>query len=168
MIKKVVNFFKTLGPQFEPENDKGTLYTELSILLPNIDQEELLKVACISGLLARIAYADLEITESEQLVMKKSLLAWGNIPKEEIDAVVTMIVTQTQELAGLENHKYCSPLIELLDETTRFKLLKSLFMIAIGDGHISNLESEEIRSISTALGLSHKYYIAAKVAVKDL
>ena len=165
MIKKVINFFKTLGPEFEPDNNNGTLYNKLSEFLPEVDQEELLKLACISGLLARIAYADLEIVSGEEESIKKSLRVWGNISDNEIQAVVTLVVTETKNLAGLENHKYCSPLIEILSETERFELLKSLFRIAAGDGNISNLESEEIRSISTGLGLTHRFYIAAKVAV---
>ncbi|MFT6604717.1 MAG: putative tellurite resistance protein B-like protein, partial [Bacteriovoracaceae bacterium] len=86
---------------------------------------------------------------------------------EEIDAIVAVSIDEIKDLSGLENHKYCPPLVEILEKDQRYGLLESLFQIAASDGNVEDNESEEIRLITTGLNLEHKHYISARATVLE-
>ena len=49
----------------------------------------------------------------------------------------------------------------------RTEILDLLFAVATADGGLTHAELEELRAISSALHLSHKQYINAKVRIKE-
>jgi uncharacterized tellurite resistance protein B-like protein len=145
----------------------GQLHQKLTTVLPQADENLVTKVACISGLMARVAYVDMVIDPGEVDVMKKSLNDWSNLSNSEVDTIADLAIGQIKELAGLDNHKYCPPLNELLDNDEKFGILKSLFAMACGDGEVSAQESDEIKLITHGLRLDNKYYLAARAEVSD-
>ncbi len=143
------------------------LHKKVDSLFPNKSPEEILLATCIAGLMARVAYADMKIENSEKDSMKKALSHLSNLNKEEVDAITTLAIDEVKDLAGLENHLYCKPISENLSEMERFDIVKALFELAASDGGASNNEGEEIRYICTALLLEHKHFIAARAGVLD-
>ena len=134
---------------------------------PELNQEDTIKFTCISGLLCRVAYADMEVTvdESKEIIsILKNELGVSQVIAEKI---TNLSLEQTKELSGIENHRYTGPLCESLSREERYQLLKSLFLIAASDGNADNLECEEIRIISKGLKLEQKHYAAARASVKD-
>lgn len=133
------------------------------------DKEETfqIKAACLSGLMARIAFADLKIEETEKTVIKTSLTKWMNLSEEEASLMATLCLEEVKDLAGIENHLYCLPLRESLPENERYQILVTLFHVAAADGNVENLESEEIRNIAKGLLLEHKHFISARSTVLE-
>lgn len=157
------DFFKS------PETNSfaGRLQQKVASLLPNSDNEEKLLVACVAGLLARVAYIDFKIHESELLKMRGALNEWTDLDSHDIQAIVTLAIEEIKDLAGLENHTYCAPLNELLNPDQRYALLEGLFALAASDGEVESRESEEIRLITQGLRLEHKHFIAARATVLE-
>ena len=150
------------------EKDRGRLYQKARVLLPSqASEDQLIKTTCLAGLLARVAYTDLDIDKNEKECMQQSLGQWmgPSLSKDEVEAVVNLAIEEIQELAGLENHKYCYPLNDLMDTSEKYHLLESLFAIAASDGKADHGEVEEIRVIATGLRLEHKHFIAARATV---
>lgn len=143
------------------------LHEKIGQLLPDYDEKDLLKDACISGLLARVAYQDFDVHEGEIEEMEKALGQWTNLGQEEIKAIVKLSLEEIKDLSGIQNHKYCHPLNEILDNEKKFEIIKMLFAVAGGDGTVSEQEAEEIRLITTGLRLEHKHFISAKATVMD-
>ena len=131
-------------------------------------QEDILLIYCVAGLLTRVAYSDLIITDDEQQAMVTHLTKWSKIDHSIATQVMQIASQQMILLSGIENHKYCSPLITLLVESERYALLETLFHIANSDGETSPTEQEEIRSITIGLGLPHRYFTAARAKVMNL
>lgn len=148
-------------------NFENVLHEKLHSQLPNASEANLVTIACLSGLLARVAWTDLEIHEGEVQVMKDALTKWTDLSQDEIEATVTVSIEQIKELAGLENHKYTEPLSESLTESQRYGILEALFQLAAGDGEVSESESEEIRIISRGLLLETKHFISARATVLE-
>lgn len=159
--------FSTSNKKNDQNNDtqKGKLYQKIKDLLPDSSEEELIKIACISGLLARVAYVDFKIDKNEVVLMQKVLKDWTTLSEQDIDVTVNLSLEAIQELAGLENHKYCGPLNDILSQEQRYELLEALFALAAGDNTVENIESEEIRLIAQGLRLSHQHYISARATV---
>ena len=161
-IKSQVESLGTGSPQFT-----SRLHQKVSDLLPEHSEEEQLKVACLSGLMARIAYNDLVIDDREKEVILNSLKNWTQIKDKEALAVAELCLSEVKDLAGIENHLYCLPLRESLSETERYNIVVSLFAVAAADGNVENSESEEIRNIAHGLLLEHKHFISARTTVLE-
>jgi uncharacterized tellurite resistance protein B-like protein len=160
------NFINTLFDSQEQQIEHIRLLTYLQNKFPNFSHEQILLIYSVAGLLARIAYNDLEITKSEQLMMERELGSWTKLDEMTTKEIVSIVTQEMKLLAGSENHKYCSPLIDLLSELERYKLLETLFKIAQSDGDVSPAEEQEIRGITQALGLPHRYFTAARAQIK--
>ena len=143
------------------------LKDKLVRLFPDSDESKCTTMACISGLMARIAWCDLDIHGDEVEEMKKSLGDWTPLPQKDIDAIVTVALEHTKELAGVESYQYTDFLAESFDTSKRFGLLKALFALAASDGTVAEREAEEIRIISKGLLLEPKHFVAAKATVLE-
>jgi len=157
---------------FKPSNKEmidqsSRLHQKISKLLPGTNEDELIKCACVAGLLARVAYIDFEIHENEKDFISKSLLDWTNFNKEEVEAISKVAIEEIKDLAGLENHLYCHPLNKLMDNDEKYGVVETLFAMAASDHEVTGNESEEIRLINMGLRLEHKHFISARATVLD-
>jgi uncharacterized tellurite resistance protein B-like protein len=157
------NFFKSVKE--EKKELSSRLQSKLEKIVPNYPEDELIKLTCIAGLLARVAFIDMEIDEGEVIAMKKAITDWTDLGQDEIDAIVTIALDEIKELSGIENHKYCHPLNNYFSNEQKLNVLKMLFAIAAGDDTVSEVEGEEIRLISKGLLLEHSHFVMAKSTV---
>ena len=146
-------------------NYHNDLHQKVASLLPLEDEKEHILIACIAGLMARVAYVDFRVCENEEAIIEKSLKTWTKLNNEEVAAVKKLALEEINSLAGLENHLYCHPLNEILNNDQKFELLEALFALAAGDGEVEQKESEEIRLITKGLILEPKYFAAARATV---
>ena len=146
-------------------NNYGTLYDKLSTSLGKNNQNEILKCACIAGLMARVAYIDFKVNPKEKIFILSALKNWTNFTEIEINLISEIAIEQIKDLAGLENHKYCHYLNEILDNDEKYELLESLFALAASDETVQINEIEEIRLIYKSLRLEHKHFVSAQATV---
>ena len=125
------------------------------------------ELACVSGLLARVAFVDLDIDQSERSQIQQSITKWLSLEQDLAMKITDLVCEETENLAGTENHLYANYLRDHLPESKRYSILEMLFAVATSDGNADNQESEEIRTISKGLGLEHKHFISARASVKD-
>ncbi len=143
------------------------LHEKIAKQFPDKDEDFQVKAACLSGLMARIAFADLKIEETEKSVITESLTKWMELSQEDATTMATLCLDEVKDLAGVENHLYCLPLRESLPENERYQILVTLFHVAASDGNVENMESEEIRNICKGLLLEHKHFISARSTVLE-
>lgn len=160
-----LDFFKSSDQ--DTKKNLSRLHDKLEALFPEDNEEDIVKMACMAGLLARVAYCDLELDENEVKRMKQLLKQFTFLDADHTEKVVQTAVDDIKDLSGLENHKYCPPLNDLLDTHQRYQLLESLFAVAASDGEVSGEESQEIRNISKGLLLEHKHFISAQATVAE-
>ena len=164
-----MTFWKFIEKNFNEAKTKplGSLESKLRQEFPDHDDIKLAEIACISGLLARVAFVDLNIEESEKINIQHSLKKWLSVDDDFAVKLTKITCSETESLAGTENHSYTQFLKENLTETKRYHILEMLFSVAASDGNADNAESEEIRIITKGLGLEHKHFVSARVSVKD-
>lgn len=149
------------------DDKRSSLEKILQKEFPDFSEEKLSKLASISGLLAVVAFADLVIEKSEVLAMKNTLKQWSTLDASECEAISKMAEEHAKELIDLENHLYANSLNELLSRDEKYYLVESLFEVAASDGAISNVESEQIRSITKGLRLEANLFLAARAKHSD-
>jgi len=167
-----MSFWELLSSSFSNNTSNSQekvsqLHQKIVQLFPDKEDEEVVELTCLAGLLARVAYVDFDLHENEQKKIEEALIQRCHLPKEEAKRVSSLATEEIKELSGLENHLYCHPLTKQASDQKRYSILECLFQLAASDGEVSNLESEEIRQISTSLLLEHKHFIAARAKVLD-
>ena len=158
------NIFKN-----EENNDtfSSQLHKELSEHFPESNELKLEKIACFSGLLARVALVDLKRTSEERASIKNAISELTDYNQEDAEKICQIALEHVKELAGLEDHKYGQFLSDSCNNDEKMQILTALFAVAASDGNADNLESEEIRNITKSLKLEQKHFVAARATVAE-
>ena len=162
-----MSFWKLLSNNEQQSSNHSGLYDLLKSKLPDADENQLTKVACMAGLFTRIAQVDGHIDDSEREKMQESLKQWTQFSDQQIQVIVQTAASELKRLAGLEDHLYARPLNDLMDNDEKYEVLEALFGIAASDGTVDNQESESIRLICGYLNLSHQHFVSARATVVD-
>ena len=161
-----LQYFKNLSSS---NGDEALNCSELEKIMqsnfPDLPEEDLAKLSCVAGLLTRVAYVDLEVSQEEQKSIIHNLTFFLNLDEDQAIKVKDIAVKNTIQIKGLQNHRYSKAINDLMDKSERYKLLKLLFSVAASDGNADQLESEEIRVITKELKLEHQHYISARASV---
>lgn len=162
-----MGFWDILKSQPFKKDFLSRLHEKISSQLQTGEEEEITKIACIAGLFARVAYADMKIQTAEIEAMQQALSKWSHLSEEEVQIISHLAIEEMIELSGLENHKYTAPLNDLMDENERYEILESLFSIAASDGNAEHIEAEEIRLITQGLKLTPRHFTSARATVME-
>lgn len=131
-----------------------------SIDIPDI---ELRKLSLAGGLMARVAYVDREVHESEFEAMVKAIQENWSLGDVEATLVAEMAISAISK--GIDYYRLSRRFFESTTEKERMQFMDVLFVVADGDGFVSHMEIEEIRTIANVLKLTHKQFINAKLKI---
>ena len=146
------------GLQLRLANSEGDSPPELSI-----PESDLRLLSLAGGLMARVAGVDLKVTDEEFDAMAKALRQVWSLDTEAAAFVTEVAVSEIGP--DMDYFRLTREFFESTEETQRTKFLEILFRVADADGGVSNKETEEIRSISNALRLTHKQFIDSKLTI---
>ena len=127
----------------------------------NLVTPEMHRIALLGGLMGIVAHADHDINEQELAEIRRRLSDRGRFDETAMDLLVAII--QEESVRGLDRYHLIQEYAGDTGLAERTELLDLLFAIAGADGALTHAELEELRAISSALHLSHKQYINAKL-----
>ena len=153
-----------VGTQEEP---LSSIHQRLQRELGELAEEDHVVIACLSGLLARVAFVDLEISPVEFESMVKALTEVTSYSAAVAEKIAHIAKEEAQELVDNEYHLYTRPLNKIFTVQQKENALRLLFQVAASDGRVENLESEEIRCIAKELRLSHEQFVQGKLTVRE-
>ena len=122
------------------------------------------KMALLGGLMGIVAHADHDIDARELDEIRHQLSRMGDFDDDGMDLLMTII--EEESVRGLDRYQLITEYMGDAGLEARTELLDLLFGVAAADGALKHPELEELRSISSSLGLSHKQYISAKIRKK--
>lgn len=108
-------------------------------------------IAAFAGLLARVAYADDEISEPEVLRMERLIARQTGVSDDEARAISMIARQKTIALRGMENYLLTRRFNELASEEEKRGLIDCLYAVATADDLVTYVEDREIRKIADAL-----------------
>lgn len=126
--------------------------------LPAADQETVLVVVAMAGLLAAVAYADRTFSPEEAGRVRGELRRLHGMSDASVDAVSRVLEANAVQLSTIETPRFCRVLRELGDTELRLEVLGMLVDLAAEDGVISSEESNVLRRLTSALGLTQGDY----------
>ena len=121
-------------------------------LLEKHDPNSANYLATFSFALARIAYADGEVRESERAEMRRILHEVAKLEPSEVEFIMELSMMLKRTKAGLDNRT----LNPVLDEKRSEHFIESLYAIARADGAVSSEELVEIEAIAAEFRLARK------------
>jgi putative ABC transport system ATP-binding protein len=119
-------------------------------LLEKHDPQSANYLATFSFALARVAYADSEITDSERDEMRRILHEVASLEPAEVEFIMELSMMQRRASSSLENRS----MDPALDKDRAEHFLNSLHAIAEADGITTREELEEISAIVAEFGLA--------------
>ncbi len=125
---------------------------------------EMHRMALLGGLMGIVAHADHDIDGRELDEIRHQLSHMGEFDDDAMDLLTTII--EEESVRGLDRYHLITEYMGEAGHDARAEVLDLLFGVAAADGALKHTELEELRSIASSLGLSHKQYIAAKIRKK--
>ena len=140
----------------------GLLYDELSEQFSKLSREEIKRFTGFSGMLGKVSYADMEISEEEQDRMRSLFIEELNLDADKADLLLSLLVNHRVQLFSVEDYIYSRLCNEVCDFEEKTHLLRAMFIVAAADGAISQEEDAAIYAAAKSLRLSHKDFIAVR------
>lgn len=135
--------------------------------LEALPPEQARYVAAFAFILARVANADLEITEDETRDMEQLVMQYGGLPEDQAVLAVHLAKSQQVLFGGTENFLVTREYAEIASHEEKERLLHCLFAVAAADGSISVAEENEISRIAEELGIDRHELIEIRSGYND-
>jgi uncharacterized tellurite resistance protein B-like protein len=126
----------------------------ISQRLAHLEPRSARYLACFASVLARVAHADASVAQAERAEMARRISALAELDGEQADAVVTLAVDHTRELATVDRERVTGEFRSLSTPLQRTELFFCLYAVASADGFISDHETREIDHIADELGVA--------------
>jgi uncharacterized tellurite resistance protein B-like protein len=126
-----------------------TIVRELESLPP----ESARYLAAFAFILARVANADLEISEKETRRMEQIVQRTGHLTDEQARLAVSLAKARHQVEGGTESFLVTREFRQIATREQCRELLDCLFAVSAADDSISGIEETQIRQITSELGL---------------
>lgn len=121
------------------------------------------KLSLAGGMLAKVAGANPEITDSERAAMVDALRAYWPLTPDEAGFVVDVAIAQIP--TDMDNFRLADEFAQISQYEERGQMVDALFAVAAADGALADTEVADIRAMAGALSLPHQRYIEAKLRV---
>ena len=166
-----MSLLRFLGLAGDAEKDREASDTasvrRIAARLEQLDPDKAKYLAAFAYVLARIANADLKITDTETTEMERSMAATSDLSGSEIALAVEIAKSQARLLGGTENYVVTREFRKISTPEQRGQLLQCLYAVAAADGTISSVESSEIVGIAEELGFTRAEANALKSQYRE-
>jgi uncharacterized tellurite resistance protein B-like protein len=139
----------------------------ISTRLEKLPEEEARYLAAFAYVLARTAYADLEVSEEEVEAMRRIVCDLTNLGKDNAALTVDIATSQARELGGTQDFVVTKLLGQLATPQQRAEVLDCILAVAAADDLIVAEEEHEIRRIAKQMGISDKDFLTALARYRD-
>jgi uncharacterized tellurite resistance protein B-like protein len=140
---------------------------KISDSLDRLPPEHARFVGTFALLLARVAHADLHISEAEIRGMEQQIVESGALSPAEAALVVEMTRVHQRLFGVTEGYLAAREFRASSTREDRVRLLDALFAVAAADSSVSVVEEQTIRQIATELGLEQDEYQHALTKVRQ-
>jgi uncharacterized tellurite resistance protein B-like protein len=122
--------------------------------VPKANADDAAIVGALAGLMAVVAYADRQYSEAERIAVSDALAKVHCVAREALGAIEELFAERLAELAHEPLQTYTRVLYEGLERSARLEVFECLMDLAAADEVLDMQETNLLRRIARALGLS--------------
>lgn len=130
--------------------------------LPGADAHEAAIVGALAGLFATVAHADRAYSPAERAHIHQALGRVPGLAEGAVIAIESLLSERMAELAHESLQTYSRVLYEGLERPARAEVFEVLMDLAAADDVLDMHETNLLRRIANALGLSEQEYLASQ------
>jgi uncharacterized tellurite resistance protein B-like protein len=157
-----MSLLERLGLGSGKASARGTLAADIATRLRSLPPERAELVAAVAGLLARVAYADRQLSPAERAVLERLLGERTALTPAEATTAVEVVIRHETTLAGINYAALTRAFNAVATTAEKERFIDCLYAVASADRAISVAEDEAIRAVAHALLLSHGQFIAVR------
>ena len=135
--------------------------------LDKLPPDEARFLAAFAYVLARVAHADMDVSDAEVASMVEQVREHGGLDRERAALAVEIARTRQAALGGIENYTVTRQFKELSERPQRVALLRCLFAVAAADDSISEVENTEVVRIGRELGFTRAEVLGVRAAFRE-
>ncbi len=165
-----MNLWKIFGIEKDGRSDDqelGRLFSGIDELLHDSADDEIKYVTGFAGLLGKVAYADMEISDDELTRMGAVLATTLSLRESQVKAIVDMLQKHSVQLFSIEDYRYVRMINQACDKAQKIELIEAMFAVASADESVSSEEDSAIYVVSKGVGLSHKEFVTVRARFKE-
>jgi uncharacterized tellurite resistance protein B-like protein len=157
-----------LEPERGPDPDRDTATVRrIAGELDRLDPNEARYLAAFAYVLARVAYADLEVSDVEVDEMERQVREASELSSAQSALVVQIARIQAVTHGGTEDYVVTRQFRDLSTREQRLGLIRCLFAVAAADDSITQVENVQISQIATELGLTGREVAVIRTSYRD-
>lgn len=135
--------------------------------MPTADEHTAAVVGALAGLLATVAHADRKYTEGERDQVKQALKDIPVLAEGAAEAIEALLSERMAELAHESLQLYTRVLYNGLERWARLEVFEVLMDLAAADDVLDMQETNLLRRIANALGLTENEYLVSQARHKE-
>ncbi len=143
------------------------LYESVRSHLQEGDEDSVIIIASVAALLLCIAYADSDYDSREEAVLRATLGRMHGMDQAGVESIMSVLREKLVRITGAEATTYARELLNLTDDDFRVQLLDLLLAVAAADDNVTVSETNILRDVTKALGLSQATYLKAQSVHRD-
>jgi uncharacterized tellurite resistance protein B-like protein len=140
----------------------GELLKLVAHSMPGADADTAAVIGATAGLLATVAHADRNYTEAEREAVRDALSKVQGLGSGAFTAIEELLAERVGELAHESIQTFTRVLYEKLERSARLEVFEALMDLAAADEVLDMQETNLLRRIARALGLSDPEYNASQ------
>ncbi len=160
-------FFTKKQEPLSPHDAASLLRQSVQTEMVDADEETVRIVTAVAGLLATVAYADRVFAPEEVEQVRASISRIHGMTPQSTNVICGVLSRHLAELSTLHSHVFTRELKELTEPHVRLEVLDVLVDLAAADGEISLSEVNQLRQLTTSLGLSQADYNESQARHRD-
>jgi uncharacterized tellurite resistance protein B-like protein len=130
--------------------------------MPEADAQQAAIIGAVAGLLATVAYTDRKYAEAEREQVADALSRMHAVSPQALGAIEELLGERLAELSHEPLQTYTRVLYEGLERGARLEIFEVLMDLAAADEVLDMEETNLLRRIARAIGLSDPEYTASQ------
>lgn len=164
-----MSIFKFLGltpKAAAPDSDTETV-RRIVVQLEAMEPHRARYMAAFAYILARVAYADQQVSDEETQRMEQIVMQFGGLSQAQAVLLVQIAKSQAGLFGGTEDFLVTRQFRDVSQPAEREQLLHCLFAVSAADDSISSVEESQIRQIASELGFTDREFVAVRLQYSD-
>ncbi|MCP4677626.1 MAG: TerB family tellurite resistance protein [Deltaproteobacteria bacterium] len=149
------------------DSELGELFAGIRPILEGYTADDIKLITGFAGLLGKVAYADMEISDVEIARIRAVLEKRLNLKHHQIEPIIKLLGEHKARLFSVEDYIYIRLLDTVFNHSEKINLLRALFTVAAADESVSAEEDAVLWTVAKGLKLSHRDFVKVRAEFKE-